>query len=112
MNIAKKAALVGMMSVVAVSAVAPVASAATKPAPVKTISKKVVAQHASASSCWTIVKGGVYDVTSWISAHPGGKAAIEGMCGKDATRAFSGQHGMSGGEAKMLASFKIGKLGR
>ncbi|MBK8732116.1 MAG: hypothetical protein IPL93_04410 [Actinomycetales bacterium] len=31
-----------------------------------------VQQHATASSCWTVVSSGVYDVTSWIAQHPGG----------------------------------------
>jgi len=31
-----------------------------------------VATHASATDCWVIVRGGVYDVTSFVPKHPGG----------------------------------------
>jgi cytochrome b involved in lipid metabolism len=69
-----------------------------------------VATHSNASDCWTIVNGGVYNVTSWISKHPGGQAAIKGMCGIDASAQFNDQHGGQGGPEKVLASFKIGAL--
>ena len=52
-----------------------------------------VSTHASTASCWTVVNNTVYDVTKWILRHPGGTRAIAGMCGKDATAAFTGQHG-------------------
>jgi cytochrome b involved in lipid metabolism len=69
-----------------------------------------VATHSNASDCWTIVNGGVYNVTSWISKHPGGQAAIKGMCGIDASAQFNDQHGGQGGPERVLASFKIGAL--
>lgn len=71
-----------------------------------------VATHNNASDCWTIVNGAVYNVTSWISKHPGGQAAIKGMCGIDASAAFNDQHGGEGGPEKVLASFKLGALAR
>lgn len=67
-----------------------------------------VQMHNSVSSCWTIVHGLVYDVTSWINSHPGGKEAIISMCGKDSTSAFMLQHGDSNKIANILAGFKIG----
>ncbi len=67
-----------------------------------------VASHDSAASCWTVVNGNVYDVTSWITKHPGGQAAIKMMCGADASDAFNQQHGGQGGPERILASFKIG----
>lgn len=64
--------------------------------------------HNSVSSCWTIVNGLVYDVTTWINSHPGGKEAIISMCGKDSTSAFMLQHGDNEKVARILADFKIG----
>lgn len=76
----------------------------------KAYSATEVASHDSRSSCWTIVNGNVYDLTSWISKHPGGSGAILGMCGSDASDAFNEQHGGQGGPERVLASYKIGIL--
>lgn len=59
----------------------------------KSYTKAEVATHATTASCWTIINGNVYDVTSWISQHPGGSQAIKGLCGIDGSAAFNGQHG-------------------
>lgn len=69
-----------------------------------------VAQHASATSCWAVVDKKVYDLTSWINKHPGGKAAIKQLCGKDGTSAFTAQHGRDGDPKRRLATFTIGQL--
>ncbi len=69
-----------------------------------------VAKHNSANSCYTIVNGNVYDVTNWISKHPGGKGAIKAMCGIDASDMFNNQHGGQGGPERILASYKLGTL--
>lgn len=67
-----------------------------------------VATHNNASSCWTIINTGVYDVTSWIGQHPGGAEAILSLCGHDGTAAFEGQHGGQQRPANELAGFLIG----
>ncbi len=77
---------------------------------VKSFTLAEVATHNSSSSCWTVVNGSVYDVTNWIARHPGGQGAIKGMCGVDATSAFSSQHGGESRPESTLASFKIGVL--
>lgn len=69
-----------------------------------------VAIHKSQSDCWTVVDGAVYDVTSWISKHPGGAGAIVSMCGVDASSAFIDQHSGERRPANELAGFKIGTL--
>ncbi len=69
-----------------------------------------VAKHNSASSCYTIVNGNVYDMTNWISQHPGGQRAIKSMCGIDASAMFNNQHGGQGGPERILASYKLGAL--
>lgn len=67
-----------------------------------------VAKHSKASDCWTIVRANVYDLTSWISKHPGGSQAIINQCGKDATAAFESQHGGQPKPKDILAGFEIG----
>jgi hypothetical protein len=69
-----------------------------------------VARHGTATDCWTVVSGNVYDVTSWIDQHPGGSAVIEQMCGTDATSAFEGQHQGQGRPNDELAAFLLGPL--
>ena len=69
-----------------------------------------VAKHNSASSCWTTINGGVYDVTAWINQHPGGRQAILSLCGTDGSAAFNDQHGGQRRPESELASFKIGTL--
>lgn len=90
--------------------------AQTQPAPAptatgpKTFTLAEVSAHGSASSCWTAINGGVYDVTSWINQHPGGQGPILSLCGHDGSSAFNGQHGGQARPASELASFKIGTL--
>jgi len=69
-----------------------------------------VAEHADANNCWSAVNGNIYDLTAWISPHPGGEDVILGMCGKDSSVAFNNQHGGSSRIARILENFKIGTL--
>lgn len=69
-----------------------------------------VATHNGASSCWTAIGGDVYDLTSWISQHPGGEQAILSICGRDGTAAFESMHGRDPRAQSILASFKLGSL--
>lgn len=70
-----------------------------------------VATHNTASDCWTVVDGTVYNLTSYISAHPGGAAALTNLCGKDGSAAFSSQHGSQSAPASALAALAVGVLG-
>lgn len=76
----------------------------------KTYNLAEVAAHGSGVSCWSVVNGGVYDLTAWISQHPGGSKAILAMCGRDASDDFNGKHGGQARPASELAGFKIGVL--
>jgi len=51
-----------------------------------------VAKHTSKTDCWVVVAGQVLDVTSFLSAHPGGELAILTFAGKDATEEFNMIH--------------------
>jgi cytochrome b involved in lipid metabolism len=86
-------------------------SATPKPtSTVKTYSMAQVKTHDSASSCWSVVDGNVYDLTRWIGKHPGGRARILQMCGKDGTAAFRGEHGRERGPNNDLKAYRIGEL--
>jgi cytochrome b involved in lipid metabolism len=69
-----------------------------------------VKKHNSASDCWSIIDGAVYDLTNWVYSHPGGASRITAICGKDGTANFSDQHGNSSSAKSRLKSFELGKL--
>jgi cytochrome b involved in lipid metabolism len=77
----------------------------------RTYTKSTVAKHHTASDCWTIVDGKVYNLTKFVAKHPGGRKRIIRMCGRDGSAAFHGQHS-SGSRAGsvVLARYKIGTL--
>ena len=53
-----------------------------------TISFEEVQKHNTNSDCWTIVDGLVYDVSSYVPYHPGGKKKILLGAGKEASEMF------------------------
>jgi len=69
-----------------------------------------VAKHNSQQDCWAVIDGGVYDLTTWISRHPGGPDKIIPLCGTDATSKFHGQHDDQARPNEQLATFKVGTL--
>jgi cytochrome b involved in lipid metabolism len=91
------------------SAPKPTKTTTPKPKPVvEGYTKTDLAKHATASDCWSVVNGVVYDLTSYVSSHPGGSSAISNICGKDATQVFSRQHGGDPSPTNILESFKLG----
>lgn len=69
-----------------------------------------VSAHNNETSCYTVIRGTVYDVSAWIYKHPGGDRNILSLCGIDGTAAFEGQHGGQRKPENILAGFEIGKL--
>ena len=69
-----------------------------------------VQKHNSASDCWSVVNGDVYDLTSYVSQHKGGAAVIKAICGKDGTKSFSGQHAGASKPNADLSSLLVGPL--
>ncbi len=57
--------------------------------PTSIITDSEVAKHNTTSDCWIIIKNNAYDVTTYISAHPGGSEEIIKTCGTDATAAYA-----------------------
>jgi hypothetical protein len=55
-----------------------------------------------------IIDGGVYDVTSYISGHPGGSSMVS-YCGTNATTIFASIHSQTG--YNVLDGYKIGVIG-
>jgi len=72
---------------VTIPATTTVVETATPVEGAKTYSIADVATHNKSNDCWQIVDAKVYDVTSFVPAHPGGPAILKG-CGIDATEMF------------------------
>lgn len=71
--------------------------------------REEVFEKVQEGSLWIVFKGKVYDVTKWISYHPGGELSIRHMVGKDATDQIVAMHPAWMIEKK-LPKFCIGKL--
>jgi hypothetical protein len=69
-----------------------------------------VKANASAASCWTVIKGNVYDLTKWIGSHPGGESAIISLCGTDGSASFASQHEGKSKPESRLAGYLLGPL--
>jgi cytochrome b involved in lipid metabolism len=71
-----------------------------------------VSANKSAAKCWSVISGNVYDLTTWINAHPGGEGSIISLCGTDGTQDFLAMHrGQSKPESRLKA-FLLGPLAK
>jgi hypothetical protein len=90
------------------------AASTPAPEPVKTqvalYTMAKVRENNSATSCWSAINGNVYNLTKWISSHPGGASAISGLCGTDGTSSFNARHRGQGNPTSTLASYLLGPL--
>ncbi len=71
-----------------------------------------VKENNSASSCWSVINGNVYNLTQWINSHPGGKDIILGLCGTNGTASFNGHPRVQGNPTATLASYLLGPLAK
>ncbi|MEI6280996.1 MAG: cytochrome b5 domain-containing protein [bacterium] len=81
-----------------------------------TLTMSELAKHSSSQSCWLLISGDIYDVTSFLNLHPGQASSILPTCGTDATVAYntqgpaSGPHAHSSNARAMLGNYFIGNL--
>lgn len=75
-----------------------------------TYSMTDVALHATANDCWSAINGNVYDLTTWVSRHPGGTEAISRLCGTDGSAAFNRKHSGFTAALDTLILLKISTL--
>ena len=71
-----------------------------------------VKENNTAASCWSVISGNVYDLTKWISQHPGGASATQSLCGIDGTTSFLAQHRGAGSPQQRLAGYLLGPLAK
>lgn len=78
------------------------------------LSATEVAKHNTASDCWSIVNGKVYNLTSLVATHSGGSQQILNDCGRDGSVGFNTKYQgtpHSGGAQSMMKSYYLGDLG-
>ncbi|KAK5109218.1 hypothetical protein LTR62_007200 [Meristemomyces frigidus] len=76
----------------------------------KTYTYDEVQQHRSASSCWVVLYGNVYDVTTFLPNHPGGQKIILQLAGTDATEEYDPVHPPGTLEESLPPSAKLGSF--
>jgi cytochrome b involved in lipid metabolism len=74
----------------------------------KKYTRKEVAEHNSAEDCWLIIKNKVYDVTTYVSHHPGGEKIFINA-GNDNTDGFYGEQHPTTVE-DLVSQYYIGDL--
>jgi cytochrome b involved in lipid metabolism len=89
---------------------APTQPSVTMPVTPTGITLTQVAERNSRTSCWSVINGNVYDLTSWIPNHPGGEKSILSLCGVDGSASYNRKHGGDTRPPKILAGFKLGAL--
>jgi cytochrome b involved in lipid metabolism len=64
--------------------------------------------HNASTSCYTVIKGTVYDLTEWIKLHQNEARPVINLCGKDGTALFFTQHAGEPEPEQEFTTFKIG----
>ena len=73
------------------------------------ITAQYIKEHVNDSTCILVINNNVYNVTNYLTRHPGGKQILMQMNGSDATQEFTNiQH--SDGAKKILEEYKIGTI--
>ena len=96
-----------------VAAPSPTAKATPTPTPSTTQAGYTMADVKKANTrakCWSAIDSNVYDLTAWISAHPGGASAITFLCGIDGSNAFKAKHENQSRPAMNLTKYLLGPL--
>ena len=71
-----------------------------------------VKANKSATKCWSVINGNVYDLTAWINSHPGGSGSIISLCGIDGTQDFLAMHRNQSKPESRLSSYLLGPLAK
>ena len=71
-----------------------------------------VKTNKSATKCWSVINGNVYDLTAWINSHPGGSGSIISLCGIDGTQDFLAMHRNQSKPESRLSAFLLGPLAK
>ncbi|XP_050525750.1 cytochrome b5 isoform X1 [Daktulosphaira vitifoliae] len=70
---------------------------------------KSISKHKTVDDAWISIHGNVYDITNFITVHPGGEDVLVESAGSDATACFD-SIGHSDEAYKLMNDLKIGTL--
>lgn len=79
------------------------------------LSSQEIARHSTVSDCWLLISNKVYNLTGYLTAHPGGVQTISPYCGKEASQAFATKdtgNAHSANANNLLANYYVGDLGQ
>lgn len=68
-----------------------------------------MAKHNTRESCWVVLYGNVYDVTDFLSSHPGGASIILKLAGRDATDEYDPVHPPGTLEGNLKPEARLGR---
>lgn len=69
-----------------------------------------VAKHNAEDDMWVTIEDRVYDITAWVSRHPGGVEVLRLVAGRDITIAFDSYHPFTTKAKDMVGKYHIGTL--
>mmetsp|Transcript_15884 Transcript_15884/g.28284 ORF Transcript_15884/g.28284 Transcript_15884/m.28284 type:complete len:132 (-) Transcript_15884:1600-1995(-) len=75
----------------------------------KVFTKEEVAKHNTEEDCWLIIRGKVYDVSTYLDDHPGGVEIVTDLSGEDATDDYD-DVGHSEDADEILEKYLVGTL--
>lgn len=75
-----------------------------------TLTRRTVSFHNLPNDAWVIYKSSVYDITLFLSSHPGGVDELTPYLGKDITEFMNGSHVHSAYAYKLLGKYEIGRV--
>ncbi|CAG5098508.1 Oidioi.mRNA.OKI2018_I69.XSR.g15734.t1.cds [Oikopleura dioica] len=75
----------------------------------KVFSLEEVGKHNTGKDCWMVIHNKVYDVTKFLSEHPGGEEILLECAGVDATEGFE-DVGHSADARELLQDYLVGDL--
>ncbi|XP_063993248.1 cytochrome b5-like [Diachasmimorpha longicaudata] len=75
-----------------------------------TYTAEEVSHHNSEENLWMIIHGGVYDVTKFLSEHPGGEEVLLKLGGQDGTTCFD-DIGHTTEAIQLRERYRIGEVG-
>lgn len=76
-------------------------------------SQAEVARHSLENDCWVAIEGQVYDITSYLPAHPSEPELVMPWCGKESSQAWQTKtrgRPHSPHAINLLSQYLIGKL--
>lgn len=76
--------------------------------PKSSFSMAEVSQHNSTKDCYLVIQNTVYDVSSYLGSHPGGRGVIQSRCGTEVTGIFAQIH--SNRAWNLLGRYKVGVI--